>query len=217
MSSRTRLYLITPPVLAPRAFADRLREALAGGGVASFQLRLDGADEAAWREAAAVLMPICHQADVAFIINDHPQLAAELGADGVHLGPEDMGIREAREIVGFDRVIGYSAGDSKHAAFEAGNAGADYVAFGAFFPSPTKDSGLRANLSLIEDWAAISEVPCVAIGGLAPENCGPVVRAGADLVAVSSAVWTHPEGPGAAVRAFRRAFREAEDEAGSDA
>ncbi len=213
MSSRTRLYLITPPVLAPQAFADPLRQALAGGGVASLQLRLEGADEAAWRQAAGVLMPICHAAEVAFVINDKPQLAAELAADGVHLGPQDMPIREAREIVGFDRVIGFSAGDSKHAAFEAGEAGADYVAFGAFFPSPTKDTGLRADLSLIEDWAAISEVPCVAIGGLNPGNCGPVVRAGADLVAVSSAVWTHPEGPGAAVRAFARAFREAEREA----
>ncbi len=213
MSSRTRLYLITPPVLAPQAFADPLREALAGGGVASLQLRLEGADEAAWRQAAEVLMPICHAAEVAFLINDKPQLAAELGADGVHLGPEDMPIREAREIVGFKRVIGFSAGDSKHAAFEAGEAEADYVAFGAFFPSPTKDTGLRADLSVIEDWAAISEVPCVAIGGLSPENCGPVVRAGADLVAVSSAVWTHPEGPGAAVEAFARAFREADGDA----
>ncbi len=213
MSSRTRLYLITPPVLAPQAFADPLREALGGGGVASFQLRLEGADEAAWRQAAEVLMPICHAADAAFLINDKPQLAAELGADGVHLGPHDMPIREAREIVGFDRVVGFSAGDSKHLAFEAGEAGADYVAFGAFFPSPTKDTGLRADLSVIEDWTAISEVPCVAIGGLRPENCGPVVRAGADLVAVSSAVWTHPEGPGAAVKAFGRAFRKAEGEA----
>ena len=213
MPSRTRLYLITPPVLAPQAFAGPLREALAGGGVASLQLRLEGADEAAWRQAAEVLMPICQAADVAFLINDKPQLAAELEADGVHLGPQDMPIREAREIVGFDRVIGYSAGDSKHLAFEAGEAGADYVAFGAFFPSPTKDTGRRADLSLIEDWAAISEVPCVAIGGLRPENCGPVVRAGADLVAVSSAVWTHPEGPGAAVKAFAGAFRQAEGEA----
>ena len=213
MSSRTRLYLITPPALAPQAFAGPLGEALAGGGVASFQLRLEGADEAAWRRAAEVLRPICQAADVAFVINDKPRLAAELGADGVHLGPHDMPIREAREIVGFDRVIGFSAGDSKHAAFEAGQAGADYVAFGAFFPSPTKDTGRRADLSLIEDWAAISEVPCVAIGGLRPENCGPVVRAGADLVAVSSAVWTHPEGPGAAVRAFRGAFRQAERQA----
>ena len=213
MSSRTRLYLITPPVLAPQAFADPLREALAGGGVASLQLRLEGADEAAWRQAAEVLLPICQVADAAFLINDKPQLAAELGADGVHLGPQDMPIREAREIVGFDRVIGFSAGDSKHLAFEAGEAGADYVAFGAFFPSPTKDTGIRADLSVIEDWAAISEVPCVAIGGLRPENCGPVVRAGADLVAVSSAVWTHPEGPGAAVAAFARAFREAAGEA----
>ena len=213
MSSRTRLYLITPPVLAPQVFADPLREALAGGGVASLQLRLEGADEAAWRQAAEVLLPICQAADAAFVINDKPQLAAELGADGVHLGPQDMPIREAREIVGFDRVIGFSAGDSKHLAFQAGEAGADYVAFGAFFPSPTKDTGIRADLSVIEDWAAISEVPCVAIGGLRPENCGPVVRAGADLVAVSSAVWTHPEGPGAAVAAFARAFREAAGEA----
>lgn len=210
MSSRTRLYLITPPSLAPKAFAGPLRQALAGGGVASLQLRLEGADEAVWRQAAEVLMPICRAAGVAFIINDKPRLAAGLGADGVHLGPDDMGIREAREIVGFDRVIGFSAGDSKHLAFEAGQAGADYVAFGAFFPSPTKDTGLRADLSLIEDWAAISELPAVAIGGLTPENCGPVVGAGADFIAASSAVWTHPEGPAAAVEAFGRVFRAAE-------
>jgi thiamine-phosphate pyrophosphorylase len=212
MSSRTRLYLITPPTLAPQAFADPLRQALEGGDVACLQLRLEGADEAAWREATDTLMPLCHAADVSFIINDHPQLAAELGADGVHLGPEDMAIREAREIVGFKRVIGFSARDSKDAAFAAGNAGVDYVAFGAFFPSPTKDTGRRADLALMEDWAAISELPAIAIGGLSPENCGPVVRAGADFIAASSAVWSHAEGPGAAVRAFNSLFRKAHSE-----
>ena len=206
MSSQTRLYLITPPAFEPSALADQLRDALGGGDVASLQLRLENTDEAIWRAAAGVLMPICRAAEVAFIINDHPQLAADLAADGVHLGPEDMAIAEARGIVGPDQVIGFSARDSKDAAFAAGNAGADYVAFGAFFKSPTKDTGCRADLSLMEDWAMISELPAVAIGGLTPENCGPVVAAGADFIAVSSAVWTHPKGPAEAVAAFGAVF-----------
>ncbi len=206
MSGRCRLYLVTPNRFDTETFTAELRKALAGGDVASLQLRMKEAGEEELRTAARALMPICDAAKVAFIINDRPGLAAELGAEGVHLGPDDMDIAEARKIVGFDAVIGYSAKNSSHAAFTAGDAGADYVAFGAFYASPTKETDIRADLELLEGWAEIIEIPSVAIGGITLSNAEPIVRAGADFIAVSSAVWTHPDGPKAAVTAFNELF-----------
>lgn len=206
MSGRCRLYLVTPNRFDTETFTAELRKALEGGDVASLQLRMKEAGDETLRTAAKALMPICDAAGVAFIINDRPGLAAELGAEGVHLGPGDMDIAEARKIVGFDAVIGYSAKNSKHAAFTAGEAGADYVAFGAFYESPTKETDIRADLSLLEGWAKMVEIPSVAIGGITLGNAEPVVRAGADFIAVSSAVWTHPDGPKAAVKAFNELF-----------
>ena len=201
-----RLYLITPPAFDPDVFADDLARALDGGDVASLQLRLKDVDDDAIRRAVERLMPLAHQRDVAFIVNDRPDIAAEMDADGVHIGEEDGAYDEARDIVGDDRIVGVSCYDSRQRAMEAGDAGADYVAFGAFFPTETKVPKSRATTDILEIWSTMTTVPCVAIGGITVDNCGPLVRAGADFLAVIGGVWGHPEGPAAAVQAFERAI-----------
>ena len=206
---RCRLYLITPDALDPEAFAPRLAEALGGGDVACVQLRLKAADDDAVRAAAGRLLPLCHERAVAFLINDRPDLAAELGADGTHVGGDDMAYAEARALVGPDAVVGVSCYDSRHAAIEVADAGADYVAFGAFFPTATKTPRARPEPSILAWWSELTVVPCVAIGGITPQNCAPLVAAGANFLAVVSAVWDHPKGPGAAVAAFNEAIERA--------
>jgi thiamine-phosphate pyrophosphorylase len=203
----TRLYLITPPALDPDKFARELDEALAGGDVACLQLRLKDVDDAAIRHAARVLQPIAQARDVAFIMNDRPDLAAELDCDGVHVGEEDAPYEEARRLLGPDRIVGVTCGDSRHRALVAAEAGADYVAFGAFFPSGTKvATKYRATRDLLRDWSETTVVPCCAIGGITQYNCEPLVAAGADFLAVIGAVWTHPDGPREAVREFNAVF-----------
>ena len=212
-----RLYLITPPALEPRTFADILQRALDGGDVACVQLRLKGADGEApaaaddVRRATERLMPLVQARDIAFILNDDPAIAAEMGADGVHVGQTDTPYAEARRLVGAGRIVGVTCHDSRHLAMEAGEAGADYVAFGAFFPTGTKQAKTRARPELIAWWAETFEVPCVAIGGITAENCAPLVAAGADFLAVAAGVWAHPEGPGGGVAAFARAIAAARD------
>jgi thiamine-phosphate pyrophosphorylase len=202
----TRLYLITPPALDPDKFTKELEEALAGGDVACLQLRLKDVDEDAVRRATAVLQPIAQARGVAFIINDRPDLAAELDCDGVHVGEEDMPYAEARRLVGPDRIVGVTCGDSRDRAIAAAEVGADYVAFGAFFPSDTKAAKHRASPEVLRDWSETTVVPCVAIGGITQQNCGPLVEAGADFLSVIGAVWNHPQGPRAAVREFNEVF-----------
>ncbi len=202
----TRLYLITPPALDPDRFARDLEEALAGGDVACLQLRLKEVDDAAVRRAARVLQPIAQGRGVAFIMNDRPDLAAELGCDGVHVGEEDAPYSEARRLLGPERIVGVTCGDSRHRAIVAADAGADYVAFGAFFPSTTKAAKHRARPDLLAEWSETTVVPCVAIGGITQENCAPLVEAGADFLAVIGAIWSYPEGPRAAVRDFNAVF-----------
>jgi thiamine-phosphate pyrophosphorylase len=203
----TRLYLITPPAFDPDQFAPELEEALAGGDVASLQLRLKDCDDDEVRRATRVLKPIAQDRGVAFIMNDRPDLAAGLDCDGVHVGEEDMPYAEARRLLGPDRIVGVTCGASRHRALAAAEAGADYVAFGAFFPSPTKTATKhRAAPELIRDWSETTVVPCCAIGGITQENCGPLVEAGADFLAVISAIWSHPEGPRAAVTEFNEVF-----------
>lgn len=205
--TETRLYLISPERLEhPSIFADNLRAAFDGGDVAAFQLRLkDVADDAIAR-AADTLRPICQQRDVAFILNDRPDLAAKLDCDGVHIGQGDMSYAEARRIVGPQRQIGVTCQASRDLAMTAGEAGADYVAFGAFFPSSTKTVTTPASLEIIEWWSQLFEIPCVAIGGITVENCQQVIAAGADFLAVAGGVWNHKDGPEAAVRAFNEIF-----------
>lgn len=200
--SRCRLYLITPPALDPESFAGPLEAAVNAGDVASVQLRLKGVDDNTVLDAARKLMPIVQSAGAAFIINDRPDLAAALGADGVHIGQEDATYSDARAAVGKDRIVGVTCHDSRHLAIEAAEAGADYIAFGAFFSTATKQPKTRCEVELIQWWAEMMVVPCVAIGGITVHNCRPLIEAGADFLAVSSGVWDFPEGPAAAVKAF---------------
>jgi thiamine-phosphate pyrophosphorylase len=204
----TRLYLITPPAFDPDSFAKELEEALSGGDVACLQLRLKDVDDAAVRRATAVLRPIAQARGVAFIMNDRPDLAAELDCDGVHAGEEDMPYAEARRLLGSDRIVGVTCGDSRDRAITAAEAGADYVAFGAFFPSMTKTATKhRADPEVLRDWSETTVVPCCAIGGITQQNCGPLVEAGADFLAVIGAIWSYPAGPRAAVAAFNEVFK----------
>lgn len=196
----TQLYLISPLDVGG-TFPDRLARALeAGKGhVTAFQFRVKGFEGSAGQhEAAALAEPlraICAEHEVAFIVNDDIALAKRLKADGVHLGQEDGTVEEARDALGMQAQIGVTCHDSRHLAMEAGEAGADYVAFGAFFASTTKDKGdaERPEPEIIEWWTEIFELPCVAIGGITPENCAPLIKAGADFLAVSGAVWNGDE------------------------
>ena len=197
--SACQLYLISPLDVGGD-FPSRLARALAAGPVAAFQFRVKGVNEHEAARLAEPLQAICAARDVAFIVNDSIALAKRLGADGVHLGQSDGSVQEARQRLGRDAQIGVTCHNSRHLAMEAGEAGADYVAFGAFFPSDTKDTQYRAEPELLSWWQTLFELPCVAIGGITPENCAPLVQAGADFLAVSGAVWNGDEA--AAIRAF---------------
>ncbi|MEM8786281.1 MAG: thiamine phosphate synthase [Pseudomonadota bacterium] len=201
-SEPCRLYLITPPEIDLDPFADQLAAVLEAGDVACVQLRLKPADDETIRAAAARLCPLVQAAGAAFLVNDRPDLARECGADGVHIGQEDASYAEARKAVGDEGIVGVTCHASRHLAMAAGEAGADYVAFGAFFPTATKQPKTRADVSLIDWWAPLFTVPCVAIGGITTDNCRPLIEAGADFLAVSAGVWNHPDGPAAAVRHF---------------
>lgn len=204
-----RLYLITPQRLEPRGFADTLAAALDAGDVACVQLRLKEASDDAIRRACAVLMPVAQSRDVAFLLNDRPDLAAEMGCDGVHIGQDDPRYKDARAAVGPDAIVGVTCHDSRHLAIEAADKGADYVAFGAFFPTSTKETKSRAELELLRWWTSTTTVPCVAIGGITVDNCVPLVEARADFLAVMAGVWEHPDGPTAAVRVFNERIAQA--------
>ena len=197
-----QLYLISPLDVGG-GFPDRLAAALDAGPVAAFQFRVKGVDQHEAARLAEPLQRICAERDVAFIVNDDMALAKRLGADGVHLGQGDGDPREARVLLGPGAQIGVTCHDSRHLAMEAGEAGADYVAFGAFFPTATKEVRHHPEPEILSWWSALFELPCVAIGGITPENGRALVEAGADFLAVCSAVWDHAEGPAAAVRAFQ--------------
>ena len=197
-----QLYLISPLDVGGD-FAERLAAALDAGTVAAFQFRVKGLDQHEAARLAEPLQRICADRDVAFIVNDDMALAKRLGADGVHLGQGDGDPREARALLGPGAQIGVTCHDSRHLAMEAGEAGADYVAFGAFFPTATKQVRHHPEPAILSWWATLFEIPCVAIGGVTPENGRALVEAGADFLAVCAAVWDHPDGPAAAVRAFQ--------------
>jgi thiamine-phosphate pyrophosphorylase len=199
-----KLYLITPAKIDPNAFAEDLKAAIdaAPDAVGAVQLRLKDVPDEDIIAGANVLMPICHAADIPLIINDRADIAQATGADGVHLGQDDGSLADARTLLGKDAIIGVTCHDSRDLAIEAGDGGADYVAFGAFFPTTSKDAKHQADPDIVEWWSTMTIVPCVAIGGITPENCGPLVEAGADYLAVINGVWGHPGGPAEAVRAF---------------
>lgn len=206
MTDRCRLYLITPAKLEPKSFAETLKRTLDAGDVASLQLRLKDASDDEIRRAVEILMPLAQARNVAFILNDRPDLAAELRCDGVHVGQEDMSYAAARAQVGRDCIVGVTCHNSRHLAIEAAEAGADYVAFGAFFPTTTKEPKEYAEIETLRWWAELMVVPCVAIGGITAANAKPLVESGADFLAVSSGVWDHAGGPPAAVKAFNTLF-----------
>ena len=195
-----QLYLISPPAI-DAGFADRLAAALDAGPVGAFQLRLKGIDDHAIAALASPLQRVCADRDVAFIVNDNIGLAKRLGADGVHLGQGDGDPREARALLGPTAQIGVTCHDSRHLAMEAGEAGADYVAFGSFYPTTTKDVRHQADPAILGWWTTLFELPCVAIGGINPANARPLIAAGADFLAVCGAVWG-AEDAGAVVRDF---------------
>jgi thiamine-phosphate pyrophosphorylase len=196
-----QLYLISPSEIDD-GFSDRLAAALDGGPVAAFQLRLKGASDEAVLRAAERVMPVCAARQVAFILNDRMDLARACGADGVHLGQGDGDPREARALLGPAAQIGVTCHASRHLAMEAGEAGADYVAFGAFFPTTTKETAHRPDPSILAWWTRLFELPCVAIGGITPANAPRLIEAGADFLAVCGYVWGDSEGPGKAVAEF---------------
>ncbi|MEM8770471.1 MAG: thiamine phosphate synthase [Pseudomonadota bacterium] len=212
MSQECRLYLITPSSIPDLiGFRDKLADALDAGDVACVQLRLKGEDGAApdddvFLRAAEALQPIAQSRDIEFLINDRPNIALRTGADGVHIGQNDAPYQKARAILGDDATIGVTCHNSRHLGLVAGEAGADYVAFGAFFPSKTKEPPSYAEPEILRWWNFATTVPSVAIGGINADNCAPLVRARADFLAVSAAVWAHEDGPGAGVIAIEKAI-----------
>ena len=209
MRDPCQLYLITPPEIELETFAPALEAALDAGDVACLQLRLKEADDDTVRRTGERLLPICRARGVPLLVNDRPDLAAEIGAAGAHVGADDASYAEARERLGADGMVGVSCYDSRHRAMEAAASGADYVAFGAFFPTETKTPRAKADLHLLKWWSTLMVVPCVAIGGITAENCGPLVENGADFLAVIGGVWSHPDGPKAGVRAINGAIASA--------
>jgi thiamine-phosphate pyrophosphorylase len=213
---RCRLYLISPPEVPDiAAFAHALDQALDGGDVACLQIRLKTREGVSAPDSHVLalgrhIVPRAQDRGVAVLINDRPDLAVELGADGVHVGQSDMSFAQTRKLVGPDAIVGVTCHASRHLALEAGEAGADYVAFGAFYPTETKDPAATADTDLLSWWQQMIELPCVAIGGITTENARPLVEAGADFLAVSTGVWKDPRGPAEAVHAFNTLFAELE-------
>ena len=203
-----QIYLITPPQIDDlKAFCAQLDKALSAAPVACLQIRLKDInggpmENSAIIQAARAIVPICHEHETLVLMNDNPVLAKEVGADGVHIGQNDMDYFSSRELLGGDAIIGITCHNSKELAFKAASSGADYVAFGAFFETQTKAAKYRAELEILEWWQEAVEIPSVAIGGITVDNAQQVISAGADFIAVSSGVWSHPEGPASAISQF---------------
>lgn len=205
-----RLYLITPEKIDDHpSFLKALEEAFKGGDIACLQIRIKDASDDDIIALTKAVLPLAHAQETAVLVNDRADLAEKSGADGVHLGQSDGSVQDARSRLGHNASIGVTCHDSMHLAFEAGEAGADYVAFGAFYDSGTKQSDYRPAPDILSQWVEVTELPCVAIGGIGADNCAPLVAAGADFIAVSGAVWNHPDGPRAGVAALNAAIKEA--------
>lgn len=216
-SPACRLYAITPPRFELAEFLPQLEAALGAGDVACVQLRLKEASDEEVRAAAKAMLPICHAHNVPLILNDALEIALEVGADGLHLGQEDLAktsVKAIRKQIPEEMVLGITCHASSHLAMEAGEQGADYVAFGAFYPTTSKpkeklEKWGTPTAELLEGWAQFATLPCVAIGGITPENSAPLVRAGADFIAVITGIWNHPQGAAAGVKAYNAAIKEA--------
>jgi thiamine-phosphate pyrophosphorylase len=201
-----QLYLLTPPRIEA-GFTDTLISALDAGEVAALQIRLKDHSLDEIKQLAPPLVRAAQARGVAVILNDDPELAVALGCDGVHVGQGDVPAKQARAAIGPKRMLGVTCHDSRHLAMQAGEAGADYVAFGAFYPTQTKAPPTQADPELLTWWSEIFEIPCVAIGGITVDNAQPLIEAGADFLAVSAGVWSHVDGPAAAVIAFNALMR----------
>ena len=199
----TKLYIISPANININEFPSSLEEVLKTGLVACFQLRLKNLNDQELINISKVLKPICNKFDVPFILNDRLDLANKIGADGVHLGEDDPSILDARKLLGPKAIIGASCYNSKHLAMKAAEQGANYVAFGAFFETKTKKAKTKAVMSLIEDWVLISNIPCVAIGGINSKNCHELIKAGVDFIAVVGAIWNNIDSPRKAILNFK--------------
>jgi thiamine-phosphate pyrophosphorylase len=216
---RCQLYVITPPKLSPD-FADKMAKALDAAPVASLQLRLETTDEGEWKRAVEKLLPVAQQRNVAFIINNHVLLAKETGADGAHIGVHDMRVKEARAIMGPDKIIGSTCMDSKHLAMTAAEAGADYVSFGPFFttrspfyPKENYAPKYMVSPNILTWWSQVMETPCVAAGGITPQNCRDIIKAGADFICASTSIWDYEGGAARAIADFHAQLQEAEKRA----
>ena len=198
----TKLYLISPPNINVNEFIFSLDDVLNTGLVSCFQLRLKNVKDEDIIESSKALKPICNKYHVPFILNDRLDLVNKVEADGVHLGEDDDSILEARKLLGPKAIIGASCYNSKHLAMKAAEEGADYVAFGAFFATITKDPKTKADINIIKDWTLISNIPCVAIGGINSSNCKELVDAGADFIAVVGSIWNKNDDPKSAVNKF---------------
>jgi thiamine-phosphate pyrophosphorylase len=210
MGAGCRIYLITPPAIDPASFPDRLAAALDAGDVAAVQLRLKDVSDSDWMAAIDALRPVAQSRGVAFLLNDRADLVRATGCDGVHVGQDDLPARQARALIGPEATLGVTCKGSRDLAMSAGEDGADYVAFGAFFPSATKEVTTLIDPEILRWWSELMELPSCAIGGITAANCAPLVRAGADFLAVVGAVWSHPDGPAAGVRALNAAIAAAE-------
>ncbi|EHD14591.1 thiamine-phosphate pyrophosphorylase [Commensalibacter intestini A911] len=204
------LYLLTPPSLDPFKFKPLLIKALDAGPVAAVQLRLKDVSDDEIRKAIDILRPVVQDHDIAFILNDRPDLAKECGCDGAHIDMADTPIELVRAQLGDDLQLGVSCYDSRDIAMKAGEKGADYITFGPFFPS--KDTNIRAPVDLLSWWFEMMEIPVVATGGITAENCKPLVKAGTDFLSVSGAVWNHTGGPTQGVKSILKAIQETENE-----
>ncbi len=200
-----RLYLVTPPAIVLPAFCDQLAAALDAGDVAAVQVRLKDQPDDALKRAIDALRPVVQSRGVALIMNDRPDLAVVQGCDGAHVGQEDMPAKAARRVLG-ELTMGVTCHNSRDLAMTAGEEGADYVAFGAFFSTSSKEAKTRADAEILRWWSELMELPCVAIGGITAANCAPLVQGGADFLAVIGAVWNFPDGPAAGVRAMNGAI-----------
>ena len=204
---KTRLYLITPPTIPDLdAFVRELEAALDAGEVAALQIRLKDLSDYDLIAVTKVIAPIAQDRGVAVLMNDRVPLVKSLKLDGVHIGQSDMPLKEARAFLGKEAMIGVTCHNSRDLAMDAAENGADYVAFGAFYPTTTKEAEHMADLETLSIWQESIEIPCVAIGGITAENAGEVAAAGADFIAVSGAVWNHPEGAAAGVKSLLAAI-----------
>ncbi len=206
-----RLYIITPETFDLRIFPDLLARALDAGDVAAVQLRLKNSDDDVWKRAIDALRPVAQAHGVAFLLNDRADLVVAAGCDGAHVGQTDMPAREARRLIGPGLTLGVTCKSSHDLARRAVEDGADYVAFGAFFPSNSKQVTNLADPEILRTWSQQKALPCCAIGGITAANLAPLVQAGANLLAIIGGVWNQLGGPAAGVRAINVAIKAAMD------